>query len=166
MKKLLTTLLVVGFIALDLPAADKPTRPNIVFLFADDLGIEGINCYGSDRFKDKTPNIDALAKTGLRFERCYSTPLCGPSRCQIMTGRYGFRTGGVNNQAAHIPSIKDEPSLAKTLKQAPNATAKAARQQLQAVLDQLSPATGKTAPKPDAAAKKAKRKAKRAAAKQ
>src|SRR6185436_14682214 len=173
---------------------------------ADDLGIEGINCYGSERFKDKTPNIDALAKSGIRFERAYSAPLCGPSRCQIMTGRYGFRTGGVNNQAAHIPSFEDEPSLAKTLKQAgyaagmagkwrqmgespgdwgfdarndgwklnqggevfdmsdspfieqpvaadaQNAAAKAARPQLQAVLDQLNPAAGKTAPEPDPAA--------------
>ncbi len=108
-----------GFVAtVSLLAAEKPAHPNIVFLFADDLGIEGINCYGSDRFKDKTPQIDALAKTGLRFERAYSAPLCGPSRCQIMTGRYGFRTGGYSNQAAHNPSAKDEPSLAKTLKQA------------------------------------------------
>jgi arylsulfatase A-like enzyme len=99
-------------------AADRPARPNIVFLFADDLGIDGISCYGSDRFKGKTPNIDALAKGGIRFERAYSTPLCGPSRCQIMTGRYGFRTGGFSNPAAHNPASKDEPSLAKTLKQA------------------------------------------------
>jgi arylsulfatase A len=127
MKRILATLTVLAAIATNLPAADKPSQPNIVFLFADDLGIEGINCYGSDRFKDKTPNIDALAKTGIRFERCYSAPLCGPSRCQIMTGRYGFRTGGVNNQAAHIPSFKDEPSLAKTLKQAGYATGMAGK---------------------------------------
>ena len=127
MKRIFETLAAFAVIATSLPAADKPARPNIVFLFADDLGIEGINCYGSDRFKDRTPNIDALAKTGLRFERAYSAPLCGPSRCQIMTGRYGFRTGGVNNQAAHIPSIKDEPSLAKMLKQAGYATGMAGK---------------------------------------
>jgi arylsulfatase A len=108
-------------------AAEKPARPNIVFLFGDDLGIEGFNCYGSDRFKNKTPNIDALAKTGVRFERAYSTPLCGPSRCQIMTGRYGFRTGGFSNQAAHNPQSKDEPSLARTLKQAGYKTAMAGK---------------------------------------
>src|SRR6266516_3519356 len=106
MKRILTTLIVLAVIATHLPAADKPSRPNIVFLFADDLGIEGINCYGSDRFKDKTPNIDALARTGIRFERCYSAPLCGPSRCQIVTSRYGFRTGGFSNPAAHLPSFK------------------------------------------------------------
>ena len=118
MKRFLAFLGAVAVATITSPAADTPSRPNIVFLFADDLGIEGISCYGSDRFKDKTPNIDALAKTGIRFERAYSTPLCGPSRCQIMTGRYGFRTGGLNNQVAGNPSFKDEPSLAKTLKQA------------------------------------------------
>src|SRR5262245_59668862 len=123
----LVTALVGNFLASRVIAAEKPTRPNIVFLFADDLGIDGIGCYGSDRFKGKTPNIDGLAKSGIRFERCYSTPLCGPSRCQIMTSRYGFRTGGFSNQAAHIPSSKDEPSLAKTLKQAGYATGMAGK---------------------------------------
>src|SRR6185369_7815422 len=72
----------------------------------------------SDRAKSLTPNIDALAKTGTKFERCYATPLCGPSRCVIMTGRYGFRSGGLTNQTAGNASYKDEPSLAKILKSA------------------------------------------------
>ena len=127
MNRVLTTLAFLTAVTASLLAVNIPSRPNIVFLFADDLGIEGINCYGSDRFKDKTPNIDALARTGIRFERAYSAPLCGPSRCQIMTGRYGFRTGGVNNQAAHNPSFKDEPSLAKTLKQSGYATGMAGK---------------------------------------
>src|SRR5262245_28321813 len=76
-------------------AHDKAQRPNIIFILADDLGLDGFSCYGSDQFK--TPQIDALAAGGLRFETCYSTPLCGPSRCQLMTGRYPFRTGGLNN---------------------------------------------------------------------
>src|SRR5882672_6612535 len=90
-------------------AADAK-RPNIVFIFSDDNGIDGIGCYGSDRAKMLTPNIDALAKSGTRFDRCYATPLCGPSRCVIMTGRYGFRTGGLTNQTAGNPSFKDEQS--------------------------------------------------------
>jgi arylsulfatase A len=117
MKKLLTTLLLAA-VTIPLWAADKPSRPNIVFILADDSGIDAYGCYGSDRFKGKTPHIDALAKSGIRFERCYAEPLCGPSRCQIMTGRYAFRTGGLSNPTAHQPSFKDEPSLAKTLKQA------------------------------------------------
>lgn len=104
-----------------------PARPNIVFIFADDLGIDGIGCYGADRFKDKTPNIDALAKTGLRFERCYSAPLCGPSRCALMTGRYAFRTGGLTNQSAGRPSPQDETGVARMLKQAGYATGMAGK---------------------------------------
>lgn len=100
------------------PAAQAPVKPNIVFILGDDYGIDGVGCYGSDRFKDLTPNLDALAKSGTRFERCYSTPLCGPSRCVIMTGRYGFRTGGLTNQTSGNASFKNEPSLAKVLKQA------------------------------------------------
>src|SRR6185503_18019935 len=65
-------------------AADAK-RPNILLIFGDDIGIDGFGCYGSDRSKSLTPNIDALSKSGTRFERCYSTPLCGPSRCVIMT---------------------------------------------------------------------------------
>jgi arylsulfatase A len=99
-------------------AAERPSKPNILFILADDSGIEDYGCYGSDRFKGKTPNIDSLAKTGLRFERCYAEPLCGPSRATIMTGRYVFRTGAFSNQSTHTTSFKDEPSLARTLKQA------------------------------------------------
>jgi len=98
--------------------APKPVKPNILFIFADDYGLDGVGCYGSDRFQGKTPNLDKLAATGTRFTQCYSTPLCGPSRCTINTGRYGFRTGGSTNQSARNPSFKNEPSLASTLKQA------------------------------------------------
>ncbi|MBI5688218.1 MAG: sulfatase-like hydrolase/transferase [Verrucomicrobia bacterium] len=98
-------------------AADSQ-KPNILFILADDYGLDGVSCYGSDRFKDKTPNLDALAKSGIRFTHCYSTPLCGPSRCVINTGRYGFRTGGSTNQNAGQPSFRNEPSLARTMKQA------------------------------------------------
>ncbi len=93
-------------------------RPNIVFILSDDHGLDGVGCYGSDRHKDRTPNIDALAAGGIRFERCYSAPLCGPTRCQIMTGRYPFRTGGLTNQTAGRPVSKDEYPLARILTEA------------------------------------------------
>lgn len=95
-------------------------KPNIIFILADDLGIDGVSCYGAD--KHKTPNIDKLAASGTRFETCYSAPLCGPSRCLLMTGRYAFRTGGITNGSwrAGGPGAKsaDEWSIAKVLKQA------------------------------------------------
>jgi arylsulfatase A len=75
--------------AAPLPAADK--RPNVLVIMADDLGYECLSCNGSTSYR--TPHLDALAKTGVRFEHCYCAPLCSPSRVQLMTGRYGFRTG-------------------------------------------------------------------------
>jgi arylsulfatase A len=72
-------------------------KPNLVFVLADDLGIANLGCYGSDHFK--TPNIDRLAQSGIRFTNGYTAPLCGPSRALILTGRYAFRTGATNQDA-------------------------------------------------------------------
>lgn len=112
-----------------MPAGEAPAanRPNILLILADDYGIDGVGCYGSDRFKGKTPHIDALAASGIRFERCYSTPLCGPTRCLIQTGRYAFRTGGLTNQSAGQPTSAQEPSIAKILKSAGYATGMAGK---------------------------------------
>ncbi|MFN7563355.1 MAG: sulfatase-like hydrolase/transferase, partial [Prosthecobacter sp.] len=49
-------------------------KPNVIVVLSDDLGLSRVSCYGAAPFQ--TPNIDKLAATGLRFERCYSTPLC------------------------------------------------------------------------------------------
>jgi len=102
--------------------ASAAERPNIIFILADDYGLDGVGCYGSDRFKGKTPNIDALAASGLRFENAYCTPLCGPTRCLFITGRYGFRTGGTSNQTAKNPQANEETSIARVLKSAGYAT--------------------------------------------
>jgi arylsulfatase A len=64
-------------------------KPNIVLIMADDLGFECLGCYGGKSYK--TPVLDKLAATGMRFEHCYSQPLCTPSRVKIMTGQYNFR---------------------------------------------------------------------------
>lgn len=72
-------------------------KPNIVYILADDLGFAELGCNGADRYK--TPNIDALANAGVRFTRFYTAPLCGPSRAMILTGRYGFRSGAVTQDA-------------------------------------------------------------------
>ncbi|UCG57981.1 MAG: sulfatase-like hydrolase/transferase [Phycisphaerales bacterium] len=64
-------------------------RPNIILIMADDIGYECLSCYGSASYK--TPVLDRLAATGVRFTHGYSQPLCTPSRVQIMTGRYNFR---------------------------------------------------------------------------
>lgn len=109
-------------------AADAP-KPNIVLLFADDFGLDGVSCYGSD--KHKTPNIDKLAASGTRFETAYSYPLCGPTRCLLMTGRHSFRTGGITNGSWRNggPGARsaDEHPMAKVLKQAGYATGMAGK---------------------------------------
>ncbi len=70
------------------------TKPNIVFILADDLGIGDVNCYGGDRCQIETPHIDALAAGGLRFTDAHvNASVCGPTRIAIMTGRYPWRFG-------------------------------------------------------------------------
>lgn len=66
---------------------DNP--PNIVLIMADDLGFETLGCYGGTSYK--TPNLDRLAHTGVRFTHAYAQPLCTPTRVQLMTGQYNFR---------------------------------------------------------------------------
>jgi arylsulfatase A len=70
-------------------SASKGKRPNIVLIMADDIGYECFGCYGSASYK--TPVLDGMAELGMRFEHCYSQPLCTPSRVKIMTGQYNFR---------------------------------------------------------------------------
>src|SRR5687767_14071570 len=84
------------------PSGQCADRPNIVLIMADDIGIGGFSCYGSDKYK--TPQIDALAESGMRFEDCFSMALCGPSRACLLTGRYGFRTGMVSNGTGRLVS--------------------------------------------------------------
>ena len=91
---ILTALLLAPVTALH---AAPPVTPNIVFILADDLGFAEIGANGADRYK--TPNIDSLAKTGIRFNHFYTAPLCGPSRALILTGRYAFRSGAVSQDA-------------------------------------------------------------------
>ena len=64
-------------------------RPNIVLIMADDMGYECVGANGSRFYQ--TPHLDRLAAEGMRFEHCYSQPICTPSRNQIMTGRYNAR---------------------------------------------------------------------------
>ncbi len=93
-----------------------PTKPNIIFILADDLGYAEIGCNGSDKYK--TPNIDKLASQGLRFTNAYANPLSGPSRAILLTGRYPFRTGATNQDATGDLSPSVETSLAVYLKNA------------------------------------------------
>ncbi|MEI6604598.1 MAG: sulfatase-like hydrolase/transferase [Verrucomicrobiota bacterium] len=96
-------------------------KPNIVFILGDDVGLNDLTCYGGDHAQ--TPNIDALAKAGTRFEYSYSATVCGPSRCQLLTGRYPFRTRMNSNATTNMPVAGTEIMLPTVMKQAGYATA-------------------------------------------
>ena len=117
--------LVVPVVAAAPPAAARADKPNIIFILADDVGLGEVSCYGADRFK--TPNIDALAKTGTRFETCYSMPMCGPSRAALLTGRYPFRTGLISNHSESAMMPDKEVMMSSLLKKAGYVTATAGK---------------------------------------
>lgn len=66
------------------PTSTKKTRPNVILIMADDMGYETININGGNSYR--TPNLDRMALNGMRFNHCYSQPICTPSRVKIMTG--------------------------------------------------------------------------------
>src|SRR5439155_3248738 len=68
-------------------AAAEPARPNILFIFADDQSYKTVGCYPEAWPWVRTPNLDALAKTGVRFHGAYLGLWCMPSRGSIRTGR-------------------------------------------------------------------------------
>jgi hypothetical protein len=72
---------------------EPDVKPNVLFFLADDLGIAGLNCYGTEWLE--TPNLDRLCSEGMRFDNGYSShPTCQPSRIAILSGQYAPRTGG------------------------------------------------------------------------
>ena len=79
----------------------RPTdqrRPNIVFIFSDDHAYQAISAYGDPRRLIETPNIDRLAREGMRFDRCLvPNSICGPSRATVLTGKYSHSNGFYNN---------------------------------------------------------------------
>jgi len=77
---------------------ESGSRPNILFIFSDDHAYQAISAYGDPRRLIDTPNIDRLAREGMRFDRCLVTnSICGPSRATILTGKYSHANGFYNN---------------------------------------------------------------------
>ena len=123
----------VSLIAWRTACADTETKPNIVVILADDMGIECLSAYGGK--SQKTPNIDKLATQGMRFTNCFSNPFCSPSRASLLTGRYPFKNGLKEvlwNERAQANTYlhTDQPSFARQLKQAGYTTAIAGKWQL------------------------------------
>jgi arylsulfatase A-like enzyme len=86
-------------------APDPPSRPNIVFILCDDLGIMDLHCYG--RPDHHTPNLDRLAREGVRFTSSYcAQPICSPSRAAILTGKAPARL----HLTTYLPGRADCPA--------------------------------------------------------
>jgi arylsulfatase A-like enzyme len=93
MKSGLTILTLFAAFALGghcLAAENTPHKPNIVIILADDMGFSDIGCYGGEI---ATPNLDRLARNGLRFTQFYNTARCCPTRAALLTGLYSHQTG-------------------------------------------------------------------------
>ncbi len=107
-------------------AAAGKRPPNVLLIFADDVGREVLGCYGGTSYA--TPSIDALAGGGVRFTHGYAMPVCHPSRLCLMTGRYPSRLG--NPGWGTFPKAEEERTIAHVLKDAGYATAVAGKWQL------------------------------------
>ena len=142
MRFLISLLVAAILVSTRHAAAGRP--PNFVVILADDLGAKELACYGNGNHK--TPNLDVLAAGGVRFKTCYATPICSPSRVEIMTGRYGFRTGWNNLIGRPYAPPQDSPqfdigsaqvTFADLLKSKGYATALAGKWQLSGQLPTL-----------------------------
>ncbi len=97
---------------------NKTVKPNIVFIYLDDLGYGDLSCYGATAIK--TPNIDALANGGVRFTNGYATSAtCTPSRYGLLTGVYPWRNKDAKILPGSAPLLigKDQLTIPKMLKE-------------------------------------------------
>jgi arylsulfatase len=87
-------------------AADPAQRPNIVVILSDDMGYSDIGCYGGEI---ETPNLDGLARGGLRFTQFYNTARCCPTRASLLTGLYPHQAGmGHMTNDRHLPGYRGD----------------------------------------------------------
>src|SRR4051812_15964116 len=122
----MAALLFVGMLPLAVPAgravAADARRPNIVFIFSDDHAYQAIGAYGDPRKLIETPNIDRIAREGMRFDRCIvPNSICGPSRATVLTGKYSHANGFFDNSGSRFDG--SQPTVAKLLKAAGYQTA-------------------------------------------
>ena len=110
MKHFLTFL----FTAFHFHSVSLADKPNVVFFIADDVSQEDFGCYGHPVIQ--TPNVDALAKQGMRFDNAYlTTSSCSPTRCSIITGRYPHNTGAPE---LHVRLPKEQIRFPELLREA------------------------------------------------
>ncbi|MEY4088995.1 MAG: Arylsulfatase [Verrucomicrobiota bacterium] len=119
----LTAALLLAAACLAAPAASFAAQPNLVIFYADDLGWGELGCQGNPQIP--TPNIDAIARNGVRFTNGYvAATYCSPSRAGLMTGRYPTRFGHEFNSVANRTGLRlDQVTLAERLRSLGYATA-------------------------------------------
>jgi arylsulfatase A-like enzyme len=114
MKQILLSLTVALLAVFQAVDAAPDARPNIVLFLSDDHGAEFAGCYGNKSIH--TPNMDALAREGLRFTRAFAgSPTCSPSRAILFTGLYSSRNGTMGNHTDCRPDIRSLPTYLKAL---------------------------------------------------
>jgi len=94
-------------------AASGATRPNVLLILTDDQGHGDIGFHHNPKIR--TPNIDRLAREGVRFERFHANPVCSPTRASLLTGRYYYRTGVVDTYLGRSMMYPDEVTIAEML---------------------------------------------------
>jgi uncharacterized sulfatase len=100
MKIIITSLISIVWLA----QAQAASKPNMVFIIADDCTYRDIGCYGGQA---RTPHIDKLATEGMRFTRCFqAAPMCSPTRHNIYTGLYPVKSGAWPNHTRAYPHVK------------------------------------------------------------
>lgn len=95
------------------------SRPNVVVIYADDLGYGDVGCFGSDDVR--TPHLDRLAASGIRLTNWYSnSPVCSPSRASLLKGRHPVNAGvqEILGGKRGTPGLPEQPTLATRLKDA------------------------------------------------
>ena len=111
-------LMVSGCAGREGPSGGNP--PNIIYILADDLGIGDLSCYGQEKYT--TPNIDDLARNGIRFSQHYSgSTVCAPSRSVLLTGQHTGHTP-VRGNTPYVPLPDSSVTVAELLKTAGYAT--------------------------------------------
>lgn len=103
---------------------EKPLRPNVLLIVADDLGLGDVSCYGSRTIS--TPHIDSLSSAGLRFQNCYATSATStPSRFALFTGMYPWRNSDAKILPGDAPLLIDPslPTLPKMMQEEGYSTA-------------------------------------------
>ncbi len=132
MNSFLLMALIVGSVFQYSPA-DAEEQPNILFILADDVGREVLECFGGSSYE--TPHLNELAASGARLEHCYAMPVCHPTRITLMTGRYPRHLG--NPKWGSFPQHAEDHTLANIAKRAGYATAVAGKWQLCMMKDDL-----------------------------